>query len=127
MVTGAQKIYDVILVDDEELTVELVTRKLRNTNLHLKSFTNEMTALTYLQNHATRVLIVDQRMPRLDGMDLLQELANGNGILATNVYLSSAAELPGCVSEQAEQLGVRVLSKDVFRNKDSLMKLLTGT
>lgn len=115
---------DIVVVDDDALTLELIRRSLRGTDLKLRCFTDELSALSYLESHATRVLIVDQRMPRLDGLELLLRLANGAGAGAGRVYLCSAVQLPERIRAGARKLGARMLSKDVFRSKTAFLELL---
>ena len=117
---------DIVVVDDDALTLELIRRNLRNTDLKLRCFTDELSALSYLQNHATRVLIVDQRMPRLDGLELLLRLAARGGSGAGRVYLCSATQLPERIRAGATKIGARMLSKDVLRSKTEFLELLEG-
>ena len=118
---------DIVIVDDDALTLEYIKRVLRSSNFDVRYFTDELEALSYLENHKTRVLIIDHRMPRLDGLDLLLRLIDGGGIAADNVYLCSAAEPPKHVREKAREYGAELLSKDVFREKAKFLELISHT
>lgn len=122
--SGDEHADDIVIVDDDLLTLELVERKLRDTNFNFRCFSDELSALAYLQNHTTRVLLIDHRMPRLDGVDLLQRLNDGNCVPVTRVYLCSAAVLPADVCAKAQQFGARPLLKDIFRSKKEFLELL---
>jgi len=119
--------YDIIVVDDDALTLELIKRALRTSNYNVQYFSNELEALSYLENNKTGVLIVDHRMPRLDGLDLLQTLMEGGGIRADHIYLCSVIEPPKHVCDAARKLGAQILSKNVFRDKKAFLQLVSAT
>jgi len=118
--------YDIIVIDDDALTLELVKRALRTSNYNVLYFSNELEALSYLQSNKTRVLIVDHRMPRLDGLDLLKNLMDSGGIGADHIYLCSVIEPPKHVCDEARKLGATILSKNVFRDKKAFLRLISA-
>ncbi|MBK9246241.1 MAG: response regulator transcription factor [Burkholderiales bacterium] len=70
-----------------------------------------LTALHAVERHRPDILVLDVRMPRLDGMAMLQELRRRD--LRTRVILL-AAELRAAQVTEAAQLGVRgLLLKDM--------------
>ena len=70
-----------------------------------------LTALHAVETHRPDILVLDVRMPRLDGLAMLQELRNRG--LRTRVILL-AAELRSAQMAEAVQLGVRgLLLKDM--------------
>lgn len=115
---------DVVVIDDNVLTLELLGRVLRNSGCAVQYFVDELDAISYLVSHTTRVLIVDHRMPRIDGLELLQRLLQKGEIPAESIYLCSASELPSKIADEAQKLGARILSKDVFRNKAEFLQLV---
>lgn len=115
---------DVVVVDDDDLTLELIKRRLRDTPLNVRCFSDQEGALEYLDDHPTKVLLVDQRMPRQCGLEFLQELAERSGITATRAFLCSAIDLPDSIRVAARSLGVRTLNKDVYQSKEKLEALL---
>ncbi len=121
----AHKNNDIVVVDDDTLTLELVKRNLRNTDLRLKCFDDEIRGLSYLRNHTTRILIVDQRMPRLDGLDLLQQLIETTDVVPIQMYLCSIVPLSDDICARAQLFGARPLLKDTLRSKEALLALLT--
>lgn len=119
--------FDVVVVDDDTLMLELVKRMLKNTDYRIRLFSDETEALVFLRSNATRVLIVDHRMPRIDGLDLLGRLAESGGIHAGRVYLCSAAELPESTLVAAAALGVEAISKDRLSNREAFLGSIAST
>ena len=115
---------DMIIVDDDELTLELAKRRLRDSDIRLKCFNDEESALAYLRTHSSRVLMVDQRMPRMQGLEFLRRLSENTSFDMTRAYLCSTVELPKSICDAAREFGAHVLSKDVYRSKAGLLKLL---
>lgn len=115
---------DFVVVDDDLLTLEFARRCLRNSDVKLSCFSDPLSALAYLQQHTPRVLLVDNRMPRLDGLQLLQTLAESSAAAVTNAFLCSGVVLPADMLAEAEGLGARWLSKDALRSEADYLKLL---
>ena len=114
---------DVVLVDDDELTRELVVRRLRKTALRLQCFDSGESALQYFQNHTTDILLLDYRMPRQNGLEFLRELARMKYSPVDRTYLCSAAPLPAAIVAEARSLGASTLPKSVYRNADQLVEI----
>lgn len=115
---------DIVVVDDDELLLELVSRLVRKTDYRLCLFSDESEALEFLREHSTNVLFVDHRMPRIDGLELLALLADQGNLSARQVYLCSAVELPESVCESAARLGAEAISKDVFSDRIAFLASL---
>ncbi len=121
---GTEPADDIVLVDDDLLTLEFAKRSLRNSDVKLRCFSDPLSALAYLQQHTPRILLVDNRMPCLDGLQLLQILAEGSAAPVTNAFLCSGVALPGDVLARAEEIGARCLLKDALRSEADFLKLL---
>ncbi len=115
---------DIVIVDDDLLTLEFAKRSLRGTAVKLSCFSDALHALDYLQQHTPRVLLVDHRMPCLDGLELLQQLTDSNAVLATSTFLCSGAALPAKLCARATELGAKPLLKDALRSKTDFLELL---
>lgn len=115
---------DIVLVDDDELLLERVQRSLRRTDVSLRCFRDGESALSYLRTHDTRLLLLDQNMPRMTGLEVLKELASNSRHCREQVFLCSAIHLSHPVREAAEELGARELQKDDYRNQEQLLGLL---
>jgi DNA-binding NtrC family response regulator len=64
----------VLCVDDEQYVLNALNRLLRH-DFHLLFANSGQEALTILQRHSVHVIISDQRMPGLSGVDMLKEAA----------------------------------------------------
>ena len=117
---------DLVVVDDDELTLELLGRRLRNTTVRLQCFTDGGRAIRYLRDHESDVLLVDHRMPKQSGLEVLRELAGSSGLQSTRAYLCSAVELPADIAAEAHTLGAATLSKDLYRSTSDLLELLSS-
>ena len=115
---------DIVVVDDDSLTLDLLKRRLRNSPVRLQCFTDGQEAVQYLSSHSSDLLLVDHRMPQQSGLDVLRELAGLTGFEFTRAYLCSAVELPAEILAEARALGVRTLSKELYRDTRGLLSLL---
>ena len=115
---------DVVIVDDDELTLEYLRRLWRNVDCKVLYFTDSMRALSFLQNHIAPILILDYRMPRLDGLELLKRLFDTNSLGDSQIYLCSAVELPRAIGAEAKSIGAKLILKETLRDKALLQKLI---
>jgi DNA-binding NtrC family response regulator len=63
----------VIVVDDDEKTLKNIRKILSNGGVVVSSYKNPVRALEEIQKHPYALLITDQRMPHMDGLELLNE------------------------------------------------------
>ncbi len=117
---------DFVMVDDDLLTLEFARRSLRSTDVRLRCFNDPLSALAHLQQHTPRVLLVDHRMPCLDGLELLQQLSDSSAVPAANIFLCSGVALPDAMHARAAALGARPLLKDALHSKADFLDLLTN-
>ena len=69
-------VVEVLVVDDEPLLLEALSRKLRRSPVTLITATSPVDALEIVANHEEfPVVVADLRMPRMDGIEFFQELA----------------------------------------------------
>jgi DNA-binding NtrC family response regulator len=66
--------FTVLLVDDEAEFRELLAKRLRKRNLALLSAASGEEALQLLAREAVDVVVLDVRMPGMDGRDTLREI-----------------------------------------------------
>lgn len=64
----------VCVVDDEVAVHKTVTRLLRGFKVQVITFTSAQEFLTYFSDHNCHLLIVDFKMPEMDGLELLQKV-----------------------------------------------------
>jgi len=65
---------DIVLVDDDHGVHLFVTRVLRDSAYSLRCFDDGQQALDWLHDHGTALLLLDYRMPRMSGLELLAAL-----------------------------------------------------
>lgn len=117
----------VIVLDDDDLTLERVARSLRGTGWEAICFSEPEPAMERLkESPAPDVLIVDNRMPRIDGVDFLAQLARDNELPATRSYLCSGVTPPTDVTARTVRLGARVLAKEVLWDDEQFLAELNG-
>ena len=118
---------NLVLIDDDEFVLERVARHLRKTRWSATYFTDPEDALVHLHERSRPdVLIVDNRMPRMDGIDFIKRLTGDKAPLIPRLYLCSGAHPPADICLRAEQSGVYILSKDTLLEKTELLALLEG-
>lgn len=64
----------VLLVDDETDFLETLTKRLKKRNLTLKNATTGEEALRLLSSEPVDVVVLDVRMPGMDGIQVLREI-----------------------------------------------------
>ena len=124
---GTQSQRELVIVDDDSMVHERIKRYLRRTPWSAVCFLDPEEALAYLQVHTTfDLLFVDNRMPRMDGMDLVDRLGWPLAMMSDRVYLCSTVHPPGTICAHAERRGVKVLCKDAFLEREELLSLLAN-
>ena len=71
--------YRLLVVDDEELNLRLVTSFLKKSGLTIDTAKDGATALRLLQENTYELLLFDHLMPGMNGMDLLRNLRRHDG------------------------------------------------
>ena len=64
----------VLIVDDDEVLCELMAESLRHAGYRVRTAENGMDALLAMEAEHPSVVILDLRMPVLDGLELAEEL-----------------------------------------------------
>lgn len=64
----------VLVVDDELDFLETIVKRLERRGLSAKGVSSGKSALDYLESHEVDVVILDVRMPGMDGIDVLKEI-----------------------------------------------------
>ena len=83
-----------IAVDDEPLAlniVEMFCEKIESLTL-LKSFTNGLDALTYIEENKVDLIFLDINMPHISGVELAKRIGNKSMIIFTTAYQNYAIE-----------------------------------
>ena len=113
--------HSLVVIDDDLLMHELVDRRLRDIPCEVVYFGDALKGLKYLRQEKPDTLIVDQKMPRLDGLDLLRELGDAK---PSQVFIASSVPLPRTIQAVAKSCGAEFIAKDSLIEKDFLADLL---
>ena len=68
------KRYTILVVDDEKLILNSIKRLLRNENYHLLTAQNGIEGLALLKEHNVQLVISDQTMPEMTGLEFLKKV-----------------------------------------------------
>ena len=115
---------DVVLVDDDRLTLDIVSWNLRHSPVSYKFFQHPEQAMGYLACTTPRILIVDFYMPLINGMEFLEELSNKRDLGSCMIYLCSAVATSPQYVEKLHDIGATVLEKDQLCDKTGILKLV---
>ena len=64
----------VLLIDDERIFVESLTKVLKRRGMEVKAAFDGLSALKLLSSEESDVIVLDLRMPGMDGLAVLQEI-----------------------------------------------------
>ena len=106
----------IALVDDDKNIVASVSMLLEQEGYHVRSYTDGASALTALSATPPDLAILDIKMPRMDGMELLRRLRQNSEMLV--IFLTSKDE------EIDELMGLNAGADDYIRKPFSQRLLL---
>jgi CheY-like chemotaxis protein len=111
---------DVLVVDDSDTMRQLVRSMLEPEGYDLSEAADGVQGLAALRAHQTpQVVLLDYRMPNMDGWELLQEVAATGAPLTTNEFVvitADAATFPTASIDLLRHVSVRVLPKPFGRD-----------
>jgi two-component system response regulator ChvI len=107
----------IALVDDDKNILASVTMLLEQEGYHVKSFSDPTAALTALASAPPDLAILDIKMPRMDGLELLRRLRQADADLPV-IFLTSKDE------EIDELMGLNAGADDYIRKPFSQRLLL---
>ncbi len=108
----------VLIVDDDEDELKFIERVLRGWKVIVKTCDNPEAALDLIATNHFDVVLVDQAMPRISGLELLKKMKPKSR--ATRFYVLSGSVKMSFINE-AEQLGFHFISKDHMRGAFDLI------
>lgn len=91
----------VAVIDDDEATCQAVARLLIATGHRVRTFTNAREYLEDLDAAAPACILVDIRMPDVDGLSLVRALRDG-GIEAPTIFMTASGHVPTAVEAMKE-------------------------
>lgn len=77
---------DVLVVDDHEAIRTSVAELLRTAGYRVAEAENGQTALDVLRDHRVGALVLDLRMPGVDGLKVLESLADPPPVIITSAF-----------------------------------------
>lgn len=117
-------INELVLVDDDKLTVEIVSWIIKKTPHRSTLFTDAQEALAYLKLNTPRLLIVDFYMPQMTGPEFISELHACTDLSQTDVFLCSAVPPPAETHALLQSMNVSTLEKHQICDRVGLGLLL---
>lgn len=113
-----------VCIDDDPLMLEFIERRLRDRPGQLKCFSEPAAAIEFLGENEVRTILVDQRMPTMDGIKFLRTLAERGCNGAARKVLCSAVAPDSGTCDAAGALGAETLEKDRIRDRETLLQML---
>ncbi|MCL4109355.1 UNVERIFIED_CONTAM: hypothetical protein GTU68_038984 [Idotea baltica] len=119
----------VLIVEDDEVDIELVTRglKKRNMNFEIQTTTDGDKALSFLreslspEQSSRLIILLDLNMPRMNGHEFLSELRKDQDLKQTIVFVLTTSSLEADRARAYEQ---NVAGYFVKSNVNGLLDLL---
>jgi len=94
----------ILVVDDQDGVRQLLLEILRGEGFKVSSASNGYEALEELEKECPDLILVDIKMPRMNGLDLLREIKT-RGYPCLPVMMTAYGELE--IANEAMELGVR--------------------
>ena len=116
----------ILVVDDEALLVKGIRFNLQNEGYEVITGSNGLEAVQAVQEQSPDLVILDIRMPNMNGMELLKLMHENPATAGTHVIVASAHLSPE-LKKEVEEMGVDiVLEKPVHLVKlvASIQKLV---
>jgi len=119
-----QPVPELVLVDDDSLTLEIVTWNMRKAGCAAQLFSDPEKALLHLEQSVPQLLIVDYYMPRMTGIEFLERAGQVCPLKNSTIFLCSAVTQKELPSELVAILNVQQLDKNFVCDRDLLNTLL---
>jgi DNA-binding NarL/FixJ family response regulator len=123
MVNIDHKDLQVLIVEDEQLLNEAYSRVLSAANISLLRAYNGKEALELLKDHKPDIILLDLRMPVMDGIEFLKELKPKDSLPETKIIVFSNYDDQREIDE-AFSLGAMHYMLKAWATPDELVKLI---
>lgn len=116
--------HDLVIVDDDTIFTTLLKRQLRRSTISYRIFNDSVEALHFLQKARPHTLLVDLRMPVLDGVQLLKTLIDDPQVSPPKTIVYSSCLPPPDVQKTIVSMQARLITKDQVLKNQALLHLL---
>ncbi len=123
MVTMSDKDLQVLIIEDEQLLNEAYARVLGAANIALLRAYNGKEALDILKKDKPDIILLDLRMPVMDGIEFLKKLRPKDNLPATKIIVFSNYDDQHEIDE-AFSLGAMHYMLKAWATPDELIKLI---
>lgn len=123
MVNMSNKELQVLIVEDEQLLNDAYARVLAAANIDLLRAYNGKEALEILQNEHPDIVLLDLRMPVMDGIEFLEKLKPKENLPDTKIIVFSNYDDQHEI-DQAFALGAMHYMLKAWATPDELIKLI---
>lgn len=121
---GCDYCIDLVVVDDDEVTLEYIRRLCKTTEINYKCFNDSADAVRYLAVVRPKILIIDYLMPTHSGLEIFAIVQQKRKSIADKLYLCTSVEPPIQVLEAVKGFGANLLLKEKFSNREYIFDLI---
>lgn len=115
---------DVVIVDDDKTTLEIVSWILRDTDVRFKLFSDYNLARAYLKTTVPKLLIVDFYMPVINGIEFIRQSQEQTDLSNTAIYLCSSITPRLADEKTMHTLGASLLEKQIVCDKPKFLSMI---
>ena len=101
---------NIVIVDDEQDIIDLLSYELQYEGFQVRHANNSVDALALLRQQAPDLLLTDVRMPKMDGVELVQKVRGDLGLNMPIIVITGFSEYEEQLSEYE---GVTVVRKPI--------------
>lgn len=98
--------FDILVVDDNELANEIITHVARKAGHNVSSVTNGLSALDFLAKKTVDLVLLDQRMEGMDGLETARRIRAMTSVAANTKIIALTAHLTPDLAERAKSAGM---------------------
>jgi two-component system, chemotaxis family, chemotaxis protein CheY len=106
-----------LVLDDDEVFIGLLKRIVKHDDCTVQGFSDQLQCLDYLSHTEPSHLVVDYRMPKINGIQFLAMLKSQGFSGKTKILLISAIALPEEVQAELSSMGGQMATKDELLDK----------
>jgi len=109
-----------VVLDDDDTFIYLLRRLLIEDAVTLHHFTDPIRCLAFLNGKTQNYLMVDFRMPGMNGIEFLNKLKLQGFDSKASIILNSAAKLPENIAISLSPMPIELLTKDELLDLECL-------